>query len=381
MSSASGSRPPHAPVASAAVATPTDPITEVDSASLPPSDAVVLLRERGGHLELPLEPTKYSFSLGSGIPAQVDLVVPRKYVSRLHARIERDGNWLVVRNESQNGTYFGGRREERSPVKAGETFTVGQTELLALDEHMTLLRMELLRWLGYDAHRAVDQALVDVADGHQPPLLLTGPRGSEPELLAAAIHRASPRRELPFEELDATASRTALDAAVERANGGTVYVDLRPLRDKKAGALSAALFGSGARIRPIVAAPSLDAARSTLGGRGDNPKEIRAPAVSERRADIPRLLNALLSELGSTRRLEELSPARVAAVSGFEWTDNLDDLRRSAPRLQALLEADGNLSAAARTLGVDDTTLGVALERIGAIVRARSRRPGSKEEG
>ena len=73
---------------------------------MPPSDAVVLLREFGGDLELLLARTKPTFSLGSGLPTQVDLSVQRQYVSRLHVTIERDGNWLVVTSISRNGTYI-----------------------------------------------------------------------------------------------------------------------------------------------------------------------------------------------------------------------------------------------------------------------------------
>jgi len=331
----------------------------------------VVLRELGGELTLLLDRTRASFSLGSGVPGQVDLMVPRQYVSRLHAIVERDAHWLVVTNRSQNGTYFGGRREERSPVKAGQAFMVGKTELLALDDHLVKLRGALLWFLGFDAQRAVDLALMEIASELQPPLVLTGPRGSEPELLASEIHRASPRRDLPFEILPAGAPSAALEAVIARADGGTLFVDLRPLRDRKAGALAAALFDRAAGCRAIIAAPTLESARGTLGGRGGHLTAIQTPPIAERKPDVRALLDALLGEHGR-HRVAELPPLRQVDVCEFDWPDNHEDLRRNALRLHAYLDAGRNQRAAARALGVDVTSLGAALARIGAIARRGS---------
>ncbi|MBK9031542.1 MAG: FHA domain-containing protein [Myxococcales bacterium] len=353
----------------------TDPLARVEAGPLPPSDAVTQIKVFGDELTFHLDRTRFAFTLGSGIPTQIDLSLPHQYVSRLHARLERDGNWLVVTNHSQNGTYFGGRREERAPLLAGERFTVGATELLALDDHLVALRVALQRALGYDAHAVIDQALVDVAQREQPPLLVTGPQGSEPELLAAALHRASPRRDQPFVVLDALMTRTGVAAALARVEAGSMFVDLRPLRGKHASAhLVTALFGPRARARAIVAAPTLESALGSLAERARRLEEIQVPPISARPSDVPALLDALLVELGSVHRFAELPVDRQEAMVRFAWPDNQLDLRRTAPRLGAYLGAGGNVSAAARVLAVDSTTLSEALERVGVLVRQRRRR-------
>lgn len=372
MKASSAPPPPRGPLAS------TDPLTVVKAGPLPPSDAVTWLKVVGGSLWLPLDRTRFAFSLGSGEPSQVDLPLQLQYVSRLHCKMERDGNWLVVSNHSRNGTMFAGRREERAPVKAGDCFTVGATELLALDDHLYGLHAALQRALGFGAHASVDRALIDVARREQPPLLLTGPAGSEPDRLAAAIHRGSPRRGLSLVTLDASAPRAAIRSAAASAGAGSVFVDLRAMRGKRMSAgLVEALFAESSRARPLIAAPTLEAALGMFDVRARRMEEICVPAIQERAHEIPALLDALLEELGSARRFYELPIDRQEAACRFDWPENHLDLRRSAPRIAAYLDAGGNVSGAARVLGVDDSTLGEALERVGIIERRR-RQPARK---
>lgn len=353
----------------------TDPLpVDVSGVKAAPSSAVTMLQEYGGELQLSVPPTRAHASLGSAPTPHVDLTVPRKYVSRLHAIVERRDTWIIVTNKSQNGTFFRGREEPSSPVKVGDRFTIGETELLALDDFLVVLREQMLRHIGFGAYRAVDEALVKIADEHQPPLLLSGPRGSEPELLAKQIHRGSSRRDHPFKVIDdPRAGRDEVTSIVNGARGGVVFVDLSPLRGGRASKhLADALFGPAAPARPIVFAPSLDSARTAFDGSADKLEEIPIPAVSDRLQDVAQLINLLLRELKSPARVEALARDRQEAVCSFEWPLNLADLRRNAPRLGAYLENDCNLSAAARSLGVDDSGLGVALARIGAVVRQPS---------
>ncbi len=360
---------PHAPADSPKG---TDPLpVDVSLVTLAPSSAITALQEVGGELQLEFAPTKPRATLGSAPVPHVDLTVPRQYVSRLHATIDRCETWIVVTNHSQNGTFFRGRDEPRNPVKVGESFTVGETELLALDDFLVTLREQLRRHIGFGALHKVDAALVAVADEKQPPLLLSGPRGSEPARLARYIHDASPRRAGPFEVIeDCRSGRSELSGIFARAKGGSIFVDLAPLRGGKAsGHLTEWLFGPEAVARPIVAAPSMASARGTFDIARPSLTEIAIPPIKDRPQDVGTLIDLLLAELESSVRIDGLPPDRHAAVCAFDWPINHADLRRNAPRLRAYLENGCNLSAAARALGVNDSGLGVALGRIGAIVR------------
>lgn len=344
----------------------TDPLTaDVSGTTLPPSNAVVLLREYKGAAEWPLDRTRHAFTLGSG---QVDIVVPRQYVSRQHVTMRRDDFWLDVRNESQNGTYFGGAKEARATVKAGDTFTVGTTTLLALDDFMIAATGVLRRQLGREAYGTVDDALIAIVRREQPPLALTGPHGTEPDKLAQAIHAASPRRELPFEVIDVLTTRLAVTAALARVGGGSVFVDLRPLREKKVtGAMQAALLGAMTRARVIVGGATLDRIHSAFDTERVRFDEIATPALATRPREIIELLDLVMAEQKSPVRASQLPLDRQAAIARYPWPGNQDELRTAAIRLGAFLASGCNLSAAARALGLHHSTLRESLERIGAI--------------
>jgi DNA-binding PucR family transcriptional regulator len=55
----------------------------------------------------------------------------------------------------------------------------------------------------------------------------------------------------------------------------------------------------------------------------------------------------------------------AAKLKAFDWPDNFEDLRRNARQILAYIEHDGNVSAAARALGVRRQSLAERLERIG----------------
>jgi hypothetical protein len=349
---------------------PTDPLTaDVRGTTLAPSNAVVLLRECGGAAEWPLDRTRHAFTLGSG---KVDIVVPRQYVSRLHATLRRDQFWLEVRNESQNGTFFGGEPHDRAPVKPGEVFTVGTTTLLALDDFMIAATGVLRRQFGREAYAAVDAALVAIVRREQPPppLALTGPHGTEPHRLAAAIHAASPRRELPFEVIDVLTTRLAFEAAIARVGSGSVFIDLRPLREKKVtAAMHRALFGPKPKptARVIVGAPTLDQVHAAFDTERVRFDEIATPPLATRPREIVELLDQLMAEQASPVRASQLPLDRQAALARYPWPGNQDELRTAAIRIGAYLASAGNLSAAARVIGLHHSTLRESLERIGAI--------------
>ena len=356
------------PAASGSSPLTTDPLTEaVTGGALPPSNAVVMLREYGAGAEWPLERTRHAFTLGTAVN-HVDVVVPRKFVSRQHATLQRVSFWLDVQNLSTNGTYFGGAREDRAPVRAGDTFTVGATTLLALDDFMVAATVELRRQLGAAAFAEVDAALVSAVRREQPPIALLGPSGTEPDRLARVLHMASPRRTLPFEVIDVLTTRHAVDGAIARVGGGSVFVDLRPLREKKASAaMYRALLGPAARARLYVAAPTLERVRAVLDDTAVHFDVVATPPISSRSREIVGLLDALMMEQGSPLRASHLVTERQESLSLYAWPGNQEELRTAAIRIAAYLASGGNLSAAARVLGVHHSTLRETLQRIGVL--------------
>jgi hypothetical protein len=368
----------------------TDPLDEQSGLALPPSDPVTVLRLVGHNVELPLSPKKRTFTLGAALEPEVEVTIPTEFagrVSRLHALMQRRGNRLwIVDQQSTNGIYLDDRREPSFEVGAGDSFRVADVKLLALDEHLRVLRPHVQWTIGLSAHAAIDAALELIADGR--PLLLLGKPGCDQLALAKEIHRTSARRHREFVEAPAEfETRAEQTGLLARASRGTVFVDLSAVTAPLPAFFVGHLFGGEAtpgaavpvpgdavaatayHVRPIVSAPSLEVAEEHLGK--ENARRlavINVPPLAERRSDVPRLIDTLLIKAKSEHRVAELGPENVAGLMEYAWPQNLDDVRRQLPRLRAFLE-QGTLRGTARVLNVSPQTVREALERIGVRVR------------
>jgi hypothetical protein len=139
----------------------------------------------------------------------------------------------------------------------------------------------------------------------------------------------------PFVVVNALATRAELDTAMRDAVGGTVFVDVRPLKNKAASkALVTALGGPEVKARMIVGALTTEQVRLAFDHDVTKLGEIRTPPVLARVTEIPALIDAYLAEVGSTHRVAELGAARVEALRQFEWrtTSKRSTTRPSASR-------------------------------------------------
>jgi two-component system response regulator GlrR len=207
-------------------------------------------------------------------------------------------------------------------------------------------------------------------------VLIGGESGSGKELLAHAIHRASPRAAKPFVAVNCSAIPEALleselfghvkgsfTGAVnnhrglfEAANGGTLFLDeigdmppalqvklLRVLQERS--------------VRPVGANQSLpvdvrilsathrdlDAAMAQGQFREDlyyrlNVVSLRLPTLAERREDIPLLANHFLARLNQKygKRLNGFAPDAMKALSTASWPGNVRQLHNVVEQVCAL---------------------------------------------
>jgi hypothetical protein len=345
----------------------TDPVPQEQRPRLLPPGAITALRVVGHDVEVALPSDKDTFTIGSKTGA-VDVVLPLKQISRLQALGQRDGTWITFRDQSStNGQFLNGRPEPTIHIAAGQVFRWANVDIIALDDHLRELRERLAWFLGFDAHARVDAALVLAA--HDGPILLTARKTCQPAALARAIHRASGRRAEPFRVLDVSGGARQADVRpiFAQATRGTVYLDLTSLDGAVPDHLARWLVGDDYGVRAVVSAPSADFARKLLEHYAMRFSEIEVPTIASRRQDAPRLLDGLLQDLGSSRRVAELGRDRVAALAAFAWPEDIDQLRRAAERIQAYLDHDRSVAAAAAALSVKPQSLHEALTRIGAL--------------
>lgn len=213
------------------------------------------------------------------------------------------------------------------------------------------------------------------------PVLLLGETGTGKELLAQAIHGASPRAHKAFVSINSAAiphdlleaeffgtapgaftgaDRKGRAGKLQIAQGGTLFLDEigdmpLPLQSKLLRVLQEKEFepvGSNQMIQcnvRVIAATSMDLEAAIKRGefRADlyyrlNVLPIQVPPLRERLDDLPALSDGILEELHTQH---ELAPEALALLARHAWPGNIRELRNVLERA-TLLSDDLILDAA-----------------------------------
>jgi two-component system nitrogen regulation response regulator NtrX len=207
-------------------------------------------------------------------------------------------------------------------------------------------------------------------------VLITGPAGVGKEVAARLLHNWSTRTDAPFvvvsaarmeperaeEELfgveeNGEVSRSGL---LERAHGGTLFLDeiadmplttqgkiLRVLTEQ-----SFTRVGGTRTVRVdvrVVSATARNLADEIAAGRFRedlyyrlNVVPVHLPSLSERREDIPALVEHFAARYAADRRVAtpEIAAEAMAALQAFDWPGNVRQLRNIVERTMILAPGD-----------------------------------------
>jgi two-component system nitrogen regulation response regulator NtrX len=208
-------------------------------------------------------------------------------------------------------------------------------------------------------------------------VLITGEPGCGKELTARTLHEASTRSSGPFVVINAATitpetmeeelfgiesgdGRSRRVGALEEAHGGTLYIDeigdmpretqsriLRVLVDQ-----NFQRVGGATRVHVdvrIISSSSRDLLKLIADGQlredlyhrlGVVP--IRVPALSERREDVPELIEFFMDQISVAAGLPKrrIGGDAMAILQSHEWPGNIRELRNNVERLMILTTGD-----------------------------------------
>ena len=205
-------------------------------------------------------------------------------------------------------------------------------------------------------------------------VLITGEPGCGKELTARTLHDASTRSAGPFVVINAATitpetmeeelfgieggdGRSRRVGALEEAHGGTLYIDEIP-RETQNRILRVLVdqnfqrVGGATRVHVdvrIISSSSRDLAKLIADGllREDlyhrlGVVPIRVPALSERREDVPELIEFFMDQISIASGLPKrrIGGDAMAILQSHEWPGNVRELRNNVERLMILTKGD-----------------------------------------
>ena len=341
-----------------------------------------------------------------------DLQILTAAVSRRHCEIHRQGDAYELRDVgSARGSFVNGVPVGRQMLAHGDFLQISTTSLVFLHETTVAATAEqdvlpagstvVERSMLADAatpKRARGSGLVHGLVGESPVMrrlldfidrvasvdstvTLRGESGTGKELVTRALHRASPRADGPFVEINcATLSETLLESELfghergaftgavgrkigrfEAAHGGTLFLDevgemptnlqarlLRALQERRfervggTQAIDVDVRVIAATNRDLEAAMRDGTFREDLFYRL-NVLHYELPPLRERRDDIPLLARHFVRRHGERlhRSGVGLDPAALRALVAYDWPGNVRQLSNTIER--ALVLGDGEM--------------------------------------
>jgi DNA-binding NtrC family response regulator len=314
-----------------------------------------------------------------GRNAACKLVLDDGKVSAVHAELVATEQGVKVRDlGSRNGTFVGGVRVGEIYLSLASKLRIGETEIVFEPVGAQRIAVPSMPMFGpMVASSAVMRGIFERLGKVSPTdltLLITGETGTGKELVAQAMHLASPRAKKPFVVVDCGSipptlaeatlfghERGAFTGAVDKrlspfqeADGGTIFLDelgelpldvqpklLRALAERRIKPVGGSAYREvdvrvlAATRRDLVRAVNSGTFRSDLYFRIAQVK-IELPALRQRLEDIPILVRRMLKDLGEEAAYERIASSTLERLMRHDWPGNVRELRNAVAVAHAL---------------------------------------------
>jgi two-component system nitrogen regulation response regulator NtrX len=226
-------------------------------------------------------------------------------------------------------------------------------------------------------------------------VLITGASGAGKELVARTLHASSPRATGPFVVLNAAtitpegmeaalfgieegaAGRRRVVGALEEAHGGTLYLDeVADMPRETQGKILRVLVdqnfqrvGGATRVHVdvrVISSTARDVPAEIEQGRFREDLfhrlavvPLRVPSLSERREDVPELIEFFMEQISITTGLQRrrIAEDAMAVLQSHEWPGNVRELRNNVERLMILASGEPDAVVTADMLPKEVGTL------------------------
>ncbi len=325
-----------------------------------------------------------------GRNAACQLVVEDTKVSAVHAEFVATPTGVRLRDlGSRNGTYVGGVRVADVYLSTATKLRLGETEVQfepLRPEKVALSHIPAFGPLVGNAPpmRAIFDRLQKVSPTDLT-VLIQGETGTGKELVAQAIHLASPRAKKPFVVVDCGSipaslaegtlfghERGAFTGAVdkrlspfEEANGGTIFLDelgelplevqpklLRALAERRIKSVGGSSYREvdvrvlAATRRDLVRAVNANTFRSDLYFRVAQVK-IEMMPLRQRVEDIPVLVRKMMKDMGDESAYDRISTQTLERLMRHDWPGNVRELRNAVAVAFALATPEEEIDISA----------------------------------
>lgn len=320
-------------------------------------------------------PLRGSMSLGKS--ADNDIVIEASGVSRYHIEFLAEPNSVHIKDiGSKNGTFYNGARITEVRVGGGACLRVGgptgievRVELTDQPTIAPADRDSFGALIGDSMAMRSVYTILERTSPSSATILISGETGTGKELVAQAIHNASPRKDKPLVVIDCgsipanlieselfghvkgafTDAHLDRSGAFEAAQGGTLFLDeigelpldLQPKLLRAVESRSIQRLGESTRrdvdVR-LVAATHRDLTQEVQDGRFRQDLyyrlavvSIQLPPLRERGSDVLKLAEHILAQLGQAGAIS-FDGKIASALLSYSWPGNVRELRNSLER-------------------------------------------------
>lgn len=314
-----------------------------------------------------------------GRNAACALVLEDGKVSAVHAELVATDKGVRIRDlGSRNGTFIGGVRIGEVYLLSSTKLRLGETEIEFEPARPERIAVPALSSFGplvaqSAPMRAIFERLTKIAPTDLT-LLIGGETGTGKELVAQALHTASPRAKKPFIVVDCGSippslseatlfghERGAFTGAIDKrlspfveADGGTIFLDelgelpvevqpklLRALAERRIKSVGGSVYKEvdvrviAATRRDLVRAVNAGEFRSDLYFRVAQVK-IELPPLRQRVEDIGVLVRKMLKDLGDESAYERVTTTTLERLCRHDWPGNVRELKNAVVVATAL---------------------------------------------